>query len=271
MAIGLYSVTSRSGSERRISRSTHLSFAGLLLVAVGFCLISRSGSIIDSVPVYRPFLVMLGGIHEAVQGRVVSSDEILGQLERERLKTTLLEVRLEQSMREQGESAGLSLTGDLMSDYRRVAVAGVLPSPTQRHIGIPDGSGSGLNEANEVLAVTEFGPALVGRVLSSSKNSAVVLSVDDPSSSISVYVEGIGTGLLYQGGYPASAGHLLYVPRNAQIAPGSAVRSIHSATGQSWLVGFIKDVKVTDEFFLEATVTPAVFPEKLTHVWVRKE
>jgi len=145
-------------------------------------------------------------------------------------------------------------------------VIGQDPSNLLQYLIIDRGAEDGITLAMPVLTAE----ALVGRISEVSAQSAKVMLISDPSSSVSCLIQRTrATGVVQ--GYPDGELVMRYIPQGETVAPGDMV--LTSGLGGNFpkrlVVGQVESVSSSDvDMFQEARVKPAVSLSDLEMVMV---
>lgn len=135
-------------------------------------------------------------------------------------------------------------------------VIGHDPNNLLQYLIIDRGADDGIEPGMPVLTAD----GLVGRISRVSHNSATVMLISDPSSSVSALVQqSRATGLVQ--GYPGQELIMRYIPQGEEITVGDAV--LTSGLGGNFpkrlVIGQVASVKRSDvQMFQEARIVPAV-------------
>jgi rod shape-determining protein MreC len=135
-------------------------------------------------------------------------------------------------------------------------VIGHDPNNLLQYLIIDRGADDGLEPGMPVLTAD----GLVGRISRVNHNSATVMLISDPSSSVSALIQqSRATGLVQ--GYPGQELVMRYIPQGEEVEVGDVV--LTSGLGSSFpkrlVIGQVTAVKRSDvEMFQEARVAPAV-------------
>ncbi len=135
-------------------------------------------------------------------------------------------------------------------------VIGHDPNNLLQYLIVDRGADDGLERGMPVLTAD----GLVGRISRVSHNSATVMLISDPSSSVSALIQqSRATGLVQ--GYPGQELAMRYIPQGEEVAVGDVV--LTSGLGSNFpkrlVIGQVASVKRSDvEMFQEARVVPAV-------------
>jgi len=145
-------------------------------------------------------------------------------------------------------------------------VIGHDPNDLLQYLLIDRGTTDGIRPGMPVLTAE----GLVGRISEASANSAKVMLITDPSSSVSALIQrSRATGVVE--GYPGHELLMRYIPQGDTVAPGDMV--LTSGLGGNFpkrlVIGQVASVKHKDvEMFQEATLIPAVNLRALETVMV---
>jgi rod shape-determining protein MreC len=135
-------------------------------------------------------------------------------------------------------------------------VIGRDPNNLLQYLIIDRGAEDGIQKAMPVLAAE----GLVGRVSEVSANSAKVMLITDPSSSVSALIQSSRSTGMVQGS-PGAELTMRYIPQGDMVSPGDV--AITSGLGGNFpkrlVIGQVANVKKKDvEMFQEARIIPAV-------------
>lgn len=176
---------------------------------------------------------------------------------------TLLEAQIEnETLRRQLNFKSASPNLELLS----AEVIGHDPNNLLQYLIIDRGSTDGIERAMPVLTAE----GVVGRISEVSANSAQVMLITDPSSSISALIQrSRATGIVQ--GYPGDELVMRYIPQGDTVLPGDMV--LTSGLGGNFpkrlVVGQVASVEKQDvAMFQEAKLIPAVNLRDLEMVMV---
>jgi rod shape-determining protein MreC len=148
-------------------------------------------------------------------------------------------------------------------------VIGFDPSGFTRYILINAGQKEGI--APGMAVVTERG--LVGRVVNVYKNTAKVLLITDPSSSVSAYLQGSqATGMVE--GTPDGSLVMRYIPLEAKVSVGeiALTSGLGGTLPKGLVIGQVIEIEKKDyDLFQEVRLKPSVDFDRLELVLVLKE
>jgi rod shape-determining protein MreC len=148
-------------------------------------------------------------------------------------------------------------------------VIGFDPSGFTRYILINAGQKEGI--APGMAVVTERG--LVGRVVNVYKNTAKVLLITDPSSSVSAYLQGSqATGMVE--GTPDGSLVMRYIPLEVKVSVGeiALTSGLGGTLPKGLVIGQVIEIEKKDyDLFQEVRLKPSVDFDRLELVLVLKE